>query len=100
VPDCKITNVNIVIRPMNEKMNRNVLGFAEVVIDNSIVIRNIKILKSNNHSGKFLVFPSQMTRDSKKRYDICYPIDKETRQYFETVIFNAFDKMMEAQPKH
>jgi len=98
MPGCKITNVNIVVRPMSEKTSRNVLGFAEVVIDNSIVIRNIKILKSNNNSDKFLAFPSQMTRDSKKRYDICYPIDKETRKYFETVIFHAYEKMMEAQP--
>jgi DNA-binding cell septation regulator SpoVG len=40
-----------------------------------------------------------MTRESKKWYDICYPINQETREYFEKVIFNAYDKLMEAQPQ-
>jgi DNA-binding cell septation regulator SpoVG len=97
--ECKITNVNIVVRPMNQQEGRRVLGFAEVIIDNSFVVRNIKILKGNNNSGKFIAFPSQVTKDSKKRYDICYPINKETRKYFETVIINAYDKIIEAQPK-
>ena len=96
---CKITNVNIVIRPKNQGQDGNVLGFAEVVLENSFVIRNIKILKSNKNGKRFLVFPSQMTRGSKRRYDICYPINQESRKYFEAIIINALDKLLEAQPK-
>ena len=96
---CKITNVNIVIRPKKDSLDGNVQGFAEVVLENSFVVRNIKILKSKKDGRKFLVFPSQTTRESKRRYDICYPINRETRKYFETIIFNAFDKILEAQPK-
>jgi len=96
---CKITNVNIVIRPKNQSQDGKALGFAEVVLEDSFVVRNIKILKSNRNGKRFLIFPSQMTRESKRRYDICYPINQESRKYFETIIFNAFDKLMEAQPK-
>ncbi|MCK4824040.1 SpoVG family protein [bacterium] len=96
---CKITNVNIVVRPKSDKRSQNVLGFAEVIIDESLVIRNIKIIQSKGNHKKLLVFPSQMTRESKKWYDICYPINRETREYFEKVIFNAYEKIMEAQPQ-
>jgi DNA-binding cell septation regulator SpoVG len=84
-----ITNVNIAIKGKSEKTNSNVLGFAEVVIEDSIA----------NKNGKLLSFPAQMTRESKKWYDICYPINQETREHFEKVIFNAYDKLLEAQPK-
>lgn len=93
----KITNVNIVIR--GNKEGGNVLGFAEVVLDDSLAIRNIKILKSKNGRDRLISFPSQKTKESKRWYDLCYPINKETREYFEKVIFNAFDKLMEAQPE-
>lgn len=95
---CRITNVNITVRPKSEKRSDNVLGFAEVVVENSIAIRNIKILRSKNNDKKILVFPAQMTRDSKQWYDVCYPINRKTRKHFEEVIFNAYDKVMEAQP--
>jgi len=99
MPTAKITSVNITIRGKSGKRNPNVLGFAEVVIEDSIAIRNIKILTAKNKDGKLLSFPAQMTRESKKWYDICYPINQETREYFEKVIFNAYDKLMEAQPQ-
>jgi len=94
----KITRVNITIRG-NVGDGQNVLGFAEVIIENSLVIKNIKILKGKNDKKKILTFPSQVTKESKKRYDICYPINKETREYFEKVILNAYDKMVEVQPE-
>ncbi len=99
MPTVKITNVNITIRGKSDKRNPNLLGFAEVVIEDSIAIRNIKILKARNKDGKLLSFPAQMARESKKWYDTCYPINQETREYFEKIIFNAYDKLMEAQPK-
>jgi DNA-binding cell septation regulator SpoVG len=94
----KITRVNITIRG-NVEDSHNVLGFAEVIIEDGLVIKNIKILKGKNSKRKILTFPSQVTKESKKRYDICYPINKETREYFEKVIFNAYDKLVEAQPE-
>jgi DNA-binding cell septation regulator SpoVG len=95
----KITNVNVTIRGKGDKDNQNVLGFAEVLISNALVIKNIKIVKSKGGKRKLLSFPAQMTKGSKRWYDICYPINKKTRDYFEKVIFNAYDKLMEAQPK-
>lgn len=89
-----ITSINITLRG-NVEDSQNVLGFAEVIIENSLVIKNIKILKGTNSNRKILSFPSQVTKESKKRYDICYPINKETREYFEKAIFNAYDKLVE-----
>jgi DNA-binding cell septation regulator SpoVG len=99
MPPVKITNVNVTIRSRGDVKDANVLGFAEVVIDNSLAIRNIKILRAKNKNGKLLSFPAQMARESKKWYDVCYPINQETREYFEKVIFNAYDKLLEAQPQ-
>lgn len=95
----KITNVNITIRGKGDHNNKAVLGFAEVVISDALVIRNIKIIKSKGGKRKLLSFPAQMTKGSKRWYDICYPINKNTRDYFEKVIFNAYDKLVEAQPQ-
>jgi len=95
----KITNVNITVRPKSDKRNEKVLGFAEVVVEDSIVIKNIKIIKAKDNNRRLLSFPAQVTKDSKKWYDVCYPINRETREHFEKVIFNAYDKLMEAQPQ-
>jgi DNA-binding cell septation regulator SpoVG len=95
----KITNVNVAIRGKGDNDHQNVLGFAEVVISDALVIKNIKIIKCKGGKRKILSFPAQMTKESKRRYDICYPINKKTRDYFEKVIFNVYDKLIEAQPQ-
>ncbi len=92
----KITNVNVVLRNRGE--SSGVLAFADVVLDDSFVVRNIKILKAKNREGYLLSFPSQQTRESKKWYDVCFPINNEVRKYFEEVIFNTYEKLREAQP--
>jgi DNA-binding cell septation regulator SpoVG len=92
----KITNVNVVLRNRGE--GSGVLAFADVVLDDSFVVRNIKILKAKNREGYLLSFPSQQTRESKKWYDVCFPINNEVRKYFEEVIFNTYEKLLEAQP--
>ena len=92
----KITNVNVVLRNRGE--GSGVLAFADVVLDDSFVVRNIKILKAKNREGYLLSFPSQQTRESKKWYDVCFPINNDVRKYFEEVIFNTYEKLLEAQP--
>ena len=46
----KITNVNVAIRGKGNNDHQNVLGFAEVVISDALVIKNIKIIKRINIS--------------------------------------------------
>ena len=92
----KITNVNVVLRNRGE--SSGVLAFADVVLDDSFVVRNIKILRAKSREGYLLSFPSQQTRESKKWYDVCFPINNEVRKYFEEVIFNTYEKLLEAQP--
>jgi len=93
----KITNVNVIYRGKSEK--NALLGFAEVVLDDSFVVRNIKILKAKNKNGYILSFPSQRARESEKWYDLCFPINNEVRKYFEEVIIKTYEKLLESQPK-
>ena len=93
----KITSVNVVLRGRGE--GKAVLGFADVVLNDSFVVRNIKILRAKNKNGYLLSFPSQQTRETKKWYDLCFPINNEVRKYFEEVIFNTYEKVLESQPK-
>jgi len=93
----KITSVNVILRGRNEE--KPVLGFADVVLNDSFVVRNIKILKAKSKNGYLLSFPSQQTKESKRWYDVCFPINNEVRKYFEEVIFNTYEKLLEAQPR-
>jgi DNA-binding cell septation regulator SpoVG len=97
--DLHITNVNIIIKARSANRNQNVLGFAEVIVNDGLVIRNIKILKGKDGNGKLLSFPAQKARESDKWYDVCHPINNKIRKHFEEVIFRAYEKVEEAQPK-
>lgn len=67
------------------------LGVARVVIDDCLVIRDIRIIQGNEERGRFLAFPSrEITTGS--FIDIVHPITKETRATFEEAVLKQFDE--------
>jgi DNA-binding cell septation regulator SpoVG len=87
--EIKITDVRI----FKIKQRGALLGYANIVLNNSFIIRGIKILE-NERNGRFVSMPSRRLREEKRAYrDLCHPINQETRDLITTEIFNAYDAM-------
>lgn len=87
--DIKITDVKI----FKIKQRGALLGYANIVLNNSFIIRGIKILESEKN-GRFVAMPSRRLREEKQAYrDLCHPINQETREIITATIFNAYDEL-------
>lgn len=87
--EIKITDVKI----FKIKKRGALLGYANIVLNNSFIIRGIKILESEKN-GKFVAMPSRRLREEKRAYrDLCHPINQETREIITATIFNAYDEL-------
>lgn len=87
--EIKITDVKI----FKIKQRGALLGYANIVLNNSFIIRGIKILESEKN-GRFVAMPSRRLREEKRAYrDLCHPINQETREIITTTIFNAYDEL-------
>ena len=72
-----------------ESSNGKLVGIATVLIDDAIIINNIKII--NNDGKRFISFPSIKLPDG-KFMNTTHPVNSETREIFEKAIFAEFDK--------
>lgn len=87
--EIKITDVKI----FKIKQRGALLGYANIVLNNSFIIRGIKILESENNR-RFVAMPSRRLREEKRAYrDLCHPINQETREIITATIFNAYDEL-------
>ena len=80
----KITEVKIEI----VKPNNGLVGFASLVIDNSIYLSSIAVYKKLNSSGYRILYPK------KGAFDIFHPIIKEASNLIEEAIFNKLEDVM------
>jgi len=89
--ELKITDVKI----FKIKQRGALLGYANIVLNNSFIIRGIKILESEKN-GRFVAMPSRRLREEKRAYrDLCHPINQEAREIITETIFNAYDEQIE-----
>ena len=89
--ELKITDVKI----FKIKQRGALLGYANIVLNNSFIIRGIKILESEKN-GRFVAMPSRRLREEKRAYrDLCHPINQESREIITETIFNAYDEQIE-----
>ncbi|MBL0725359.1 MAG: septation protein SpoVG family protein [Alphaproteobacteria bacterium] len=70
------------IKPVN-----GLIGFASLVINESVYISSIAIHKKLNAEGYRLTYPS------KGKFAIFHPINKETSQAIEEAIFNKLKEV-------
>lgn len=84
----KITEVKIF--PINEERLK---AYVSITLDNSFVIRDLKIIQGPN--GLFVAMPSKKRKDGQFR-DIAHPLNQETRDEMEDLIFDAFEKEVKA----
>lgn len=84
----KITEVKIF--PINEERLK---AYVSITIENSFVVRDLKIIQGPN--GLFVAMPSKKRKDGQFR-DIAHPLNQETRDEIEDLIFDAFEKEVKA----
>lgn len=81
----EITSVRI--KKIEDKKGQ-LKAVCSVILDNSFLIRNIKLIRINN---KYIVaMPNECVRG--KYRDICNPIEQGTREMFNEIIINEYLK--------
>ena len=82
----EITKVNVYKVEINKS---NLRAFASINIDDELVIKNLKVVEGKK--GLFVSYPSEKGSDG-EYYDQVYPLNKETRDYVEETILEAYEK--------
>lgn len=98
--DEQLNVTSLKIKKFGQPKN-GVLGLASLVLLNSLMIHDIKIVQLSNK--RILSFPAQRilkaeeTEDGISEHyiysDIVHPINSQFRRYLEDIIFNLFDSM-------
>jgi len=70
------------------KPNNGLIGFASLVIDDSLYLSSIAIYKKLNDEGFRILYPT------KDKFAIYHPITKETSTLIEEAIFNKLKDVM------
>jgi len=83
----KITEVRVF--PKHEEKLR---AYAAVTFDDCFVVHNLRVVQSDN-KGLMVCMPSRKRTDGTFK-DICHPITTDFRQELESLILNAYDKML------
>jgi stage V sporulation protein G len=74
-------------------------GYASMVIDGCLIIRNMKIIKSDKGEKEFFIsMPSQRKKDGSFK-DIVHPLNAETRELIEDKIVAEYRKVAAASPE-
>lgn len=82
----KITDVEIIKLDTVNKLT----GVASIVIDDSFIIKGIKII--NGVNGLFIAMPSK--KDSNGEfYDIAHPINSSTREMIQKAVLDKYNLM-------
>ena len=81
----EITEVKIY--PANEGKLK---AYATMVFDNCFIVRDMKIIKSDN-KGLFVSMPSRRKKDGSFK-DIVHPLNSETRTMIENKVIEEYKK--------
>lgn len=80
----EITEVKVF--PVNEDRLK---AYVSITIDNCFVVRDLKIIEGT--TGLFVAMPSKKRKDGQFK-DIAHPLNQETRDQIERMVFEAYEK--------
>jgi stage V sporulation protein G len=80
----EITEVKVF--PVNEDRLK---AYVSITIDGSFVVRDLKIIEGVG--GLFVAMPSKKRKDGQFK-DIAHPLNQETRDLIERMVFEAYEK--------
>ena len=78
-----ITEIQILVGDLN----KNILGYANITINNEFVLKNIRIVKGEK--GVFLGMPAHKNKNN-QYIDIFFPVTKKSRLSLTKLIINEF----------
>jgi stage V sporulation protein G len=84
----KVTEVKIF--PVNEDRLK---AYVSITIEGCFVVRDLKIIQGTN--GLFVAMPSKKRKDGQFR-DIAHPLNQETRDQIEDMIFDAYKNELQS----
>ena len=85
----EITRLDIYLR---EKEGSKLKAFVDFTLDDCLAIKGAKIIEGN--SRLFVSMPGKMNKYGKEE-NVVFPTNKETRDKFEKVILDAYNKKVE-----
>lgn len=80
---------------------RNTTAFADVVIDNSVVIHGVRLCE--NDGSRYISMPFEKWTDKsgeEKRRDVAHPISSMARNQIQTAVSEAFDAYTQTADTH
>jgi len=84
----KINITEVKIFPANEGKLK---AYATMVISGSFIVRDMKIIQSDN-GAMFVSMPSRRKKDGSFK-DVAHPLDQKTRSDIEEIIIKEFEKV-------
>ena len=67
-------------------------AFVSITLDDEFVVRGLKVIQGQD--GRFVAMPARRKKDGTFQ-DIAHPINRETREYMEERILEAYDQAAE-----
>ncbi len=67
-------------------------AFVSITLDDEFVVRGLKVIQGQD--GRFVAMPARRKKDGTFQ-DIAHPINRETREYMEGRILEAYDQAAE-----
>ena len=83
----EITSVNVI--KLDEKENGRLRGIASIVINESFVVNDIKIVEGDN--GLFIGMPNKRTNTGRFK-DVAHPINQEARDIIQKAILSKYEE--------
>lgn len=83
-------NIKVEIREITDG-KRGIKAFANVLIDNAIIIHNVRVIETEK--GRFLAMPYyKFTNESgdEVQHDVVHPISNDARLELEEAVFGAY----------
>ena len=84
----KVTEVKVF--PVNEDRLK---AYVSITFENCFVVRDLKVIQGPG--GLFVAMPSKKRKDGQFR-DIAHPLNQETREMIEDVVFKAYEDQLKS----
>lgn len=90
---CDIIVTDIKIFPFKDAGFGHIRAFANIVLNDAIIIRGLRIMKSDN--GLSLSYPVDPFFEGTDYRSIIVPVTRELREYIEDTVINQYQKELD-----
>jgi stage V sporulation protein G len=84
----EITEIRIALYQNDDRL----MAFADVTLNDSFVIRGLKIIRGKGRDKRLFVAMPSRRRPDGSWADIAHPINRETRELLEKAVLTAFER--------